>query len=134
MSPLTTPSGVLKATTRGVGSAFKGPWPRPAVTTTMTGRQEASVRCISIDTCNGKHSTSLPMDYFKRLLEEACPNHAYPIQHNLKECGMTRRFMTSGSLTWGAELNVGLDGSDMAPFRMENVIVMVHGGHPPSRR
>jgi hypothetical protein len=34
------------------------------------------VRCISIDTCNGKHSMSLPMDYFKRLLEEACPNHA----------------------------------------------------------
>jgi hypothetical protein len=39
------------------------------------------------------------MDHFKRLLEEACPNHAYPIRHKLKDYGMMRSLMTSGSLT-----------------------------------
>jgi hypothetical protein len=39
------------------------------------------------------------MDYFKQLLEEAFPNHAYPVRHKLKECGMMRSFMNSGSLT-----------------------------------
>jgi hypothetical protein len=35
------------------------------------------------------------MDYFKRLLEEVYPNHAFLIQHKLKECGMTTSFLTS---------------------------------------
>jgi hypothetical protein len=29
----------------------------------------------------------------------ACPNHAYPIKHNLKDCDMIKNFMTSESLT-----------------------------------
>jgi hypothetical protein len=40
-----------------------------------------------------------PTDHIKRLLEEACPNHAYPIWHKLKDCIMMKSFMTSGSLT-----------------------------------
>jgi hypothetical protein len=40
-----------------------------------------------------------PIDHFKRLLEEACPNHAYPIWHRLKDYDMMRSFMTTGSLT-----------------------------------
>jgi hypothetical protein len=39
------------------------------------------------------------MDHFKRLLEEACRKHMYPIRHKLKDCDMMRGFMTSGSLT-----------------------------------
>jgi hypothetical protein len=41
----------------------------------------------------------MPIDYFKRLLEEACPNHTYRVRHKLKDCSMMRSFMTSGSLT-----------------------------------
>jgi hypothetical protein len=35
-----------------------------------------------------RHLVRTPIDHFKRLLEEACPNHAYPIKHNLKDCDM----------------------------------------------
>jgi hypothetical protein len=36
--------------------------------------------------------------------------------------------MTSGSLTLGAELDEGPDGSDTMPFPKENAVLMVHGG------
>jgi hypothetical protein len=68
------------------------------------------------------------MDHFKRLLEEACPNHAYPDRHKLKDCGMMRNFMTLGSIIWGAELNEGPDGSDMMQFPEENIVMMVYRG------
>jgi hypothetical protein len=57
-----------------------------------------------------------PTDHFKRLLEEACPNHAYFIGHRLKDCGMMRSFITPGSHTWGVELDEGPDRSDTMPF------------------
>jgi hypothetical protein len=72
----------------------------------------SGVRCTPTAACNYKHQARPPMDHFKRLLEEACPNNAYPISHKLKDCGMMRSFMTSGSITWGVELDVGLNGSD----------------------
>jgi hypothetical protein len=37
----------------------------------------SGTRCISIATRSDKHSVRPPMNHFKRLLEEACPNHAY---------------------------------------------------------
>jgi hypothetical protein len=80
--------------------------------------------------CNDKRQARLPMDHFKRLLDEACPNHAYPVRHKLKDCGMMRSFMTSGSITWGAELDEGPDGSDMTPFPEKNVIMTLYGDAP----
>jgi hypothetical protein len=70
------------------------------------------------------------MEHFKRLLKEAYPNHAYPIRHKLKDCGMMRSFMMSGPITWGAKLNEGPNGSDRMSFPEENAIMMVYGGHP----
>jgi hypothetical protein len=72
-----------------------------------------------------------PIDHFKRLLEEVCPNHAYPVKHKLKDCGMTQCFMTSGTLTWGAELDEGPNGSNTMPFPEENAVMMVFEGRPP---
>jgi hypothetical protein len=43
-----------------------------------------------------------PTYHFERLLESACLDHAYPIMHNLKECGMMKIFMSSGDLTRGS--------------------------------
>jgi hypothetical protein len=40
-----------------------------------------------------------PIDHFERLLEEACPNHTYPIKQKLRDCGMLKNFMFLGSLT-----------------------------------
>jgi hypothetical protein len=76
----------------------------------------------------------LPTDYFKRLFEEACPNHAYPIWHKLKDCGMMRSFMTLRSLALGAELDEGLDGSDTTPFPKENAVMTIYEGPPPPDR
>jgi hypothetical protein len=42
--------------------------------------------------------------------------------------------MASGSLTWGVELDEGLDRSDTTPFPEQNVIMMVYGGRPPLGR
>jgi hypothetical protein len=45
---------------------------------------------------------------------------------------MMRSFMISGSHTCGAELNEGLDRSDMTPFPKENAITIIYGGHRSS--
>jgi hypothetical protein len=68
---------------------------------------------ISATTHSGKRSARVPTDYLKRLLEEACPNHTYPVRHKLKDCGMMRSFMSSGCLTWGAEPDEGPNGSNV---------------------
>jgi hypothetical protein len=77
-------------------------------TTTMTSCDDghnwdsggSGVRCTATAAHSDKRTVMPPMDHFKRLLEEACPNHAYPIKHKLKDYGMMRSFMTSGSLAW----------------------------------
>jgi hypothetical protein len=81
-----------------------------------------------------KRPTRPPTDHFKRLLEEAYPNHAYPVRHKLKDCILRRSFMTSGTLTWGAEFDKGPNRSDTMSFPKKNTIMMVHWGRPPSRR
>jgi hypothetical protein len=47
---------------------------------------------------------------------------------------MTRSFMTSVSITWGAELDERPDGSYTTPFPKENAIMTVYKGHHPSGR
>jgi hypothetical protein len=89
--------------------------------------------CCSTTTRKNKHPTRPPTDHFKRLLEESYPNHAYAIRHKLKDCGMMRNFMTSGTLTWGTELDEGTNGSNTTPFPEDNTITTVYGGCPPCR-
>jgi hypothetical protein len=69
-------------------------------------------------------------NYFKRLLEEVCPNHAYPVSHELKKCGMMGSFMTSASITWGAELDQEQDRSNTVSFPKKNAVMTVYGGYP----
>jgi hypothetical protein len=75
----------------------------------------SDVRLISTAARSDKHQARPPTDHFKRLLED---------------CGMMRSFMTSWSLTWGAELDEGPDRNDTMLFPKENVIMMVYGGCP----
>jgi hypothetical protein len=103
---------------------------------TMTGHDDGNdgeaggfdVRHNSTTTCSDKCQTRPPTGYFKRFLEEAYPNHVYPVRHKLKDCSMMRSFTTLASLTWGAELDEGPDGSDTTPFPGENAVLMVYGG------
>jgi hypothetical protein len=85
---------------------------------------------ISTIALNDKHLVRPPTDHCMRLLEVACPNHAHPIRHKLKDSGMTRSLMTIGFHTWGAELEEWSDGSDMTQFPEENAIMTVYRGRP----
>jgi hypothetical protein len=58
--------------------------------------------------CNVKCQARPLTDHLERLLEEACPNLAYPIKHMVKDYGMMKHFMTSRSLTHDKELEEDL--------------------------
>jgi hypothetical protein len=77
-----------------------------------------------------KHQTRPLIDHFERLLEEACPNHAYPIKRKLKDCDMMRNFMTSGTLTRDKECEEDPGRRDVTPFPEEDVVTTVHDGCP----
>jgi hypothetical protein len=95
----------------------------PQGTTTMTNRDDG--RDWDAGSSNIRHTSTAarcdkclarpPIDHFKRLLQQAYPNHAYTVRHKLKDYGMMRSFMTSRSLTWGAEHNEGPDRSVTVP-------------------
>jgi hypothetical protein len=53
-----------------------------------------------------------------------------PIKHKLKDYGMMKSFITSGSLTRDKEPVDDPDGCDMMPFPREDAVVMVYNGHP----
>jgi hypothetical protein len=134
-----TPSVVVThCTQEGVKGGGKRHRQHLQGTTTMTIHDDdhnweagsSSVRRTLADMHIVKCPAMPPIDHFKRLLEEACPNHAYPIRHNLKDYGMMRGFRTSGSLTWGTELNKEPDGSDTTLFPEENINMMIYGDAP----
>jgi hypothetical protein len=76
----------------------------PLGTATTASRDEdhgwevgsSGMKGISATTCSSRRSIGTPIEYFKRLLEEACPNFAYPMGYKLKDCSMIQSFMTSG--------------------------------------
>jgi hypothetical protein len=76
----------------------------------------------------------LQTNHFEILLEAACPNHACPIKHKLKDCSMMKNFMTSVFLTRDRELEEDVGGSDVTPFPREDVVTMVYTGCPPPGR
>jgi hypothetical protein len=78
-----------------------------------------------------KHQARPPTDHFKKLLEDAYPNHAYPIRHKLQDCDMMKSPMISRSPTRGAELDEDPGGSNTVPFPGENTVITVYGGRRP---
>jgi hypothetical protein len=76
--------------------------------------------CVETAPDSGKHQAWPPTDHFQWLIEEACPNHVYPIKHKLRDCGMMNNFMVSGSLTRGMELDEVLDEDNTTPFPREH--------------
>jgi hypothetical protein len=62
------------------------------------------------------------MNHFKKLLDEICLNHAYPIKHKLGDCDMMKNFMALRSLA--------PDEGDMTPFPGENTVMMIYYGRP----
>jgi hypothetical protein len=85
-------------------------------------------------THSDKRQTWPSTDYFKRLLEEACPNHAYPIRHKLKDCDMMKSFMVLRCLTRGTELDKDPGGRNTMAFPEEDAVMTVYEGCPSPRK
>jgi len=47
-------------------------------------------------------------NHFEKMLEGPCPNHAFPIKHLLKDCGLMRKFLAGST-------NKGEQGKEPAP-------------------
>jgi hypothetical protein len=75
------------------------------------------------------------MYHFEKLLEEVCPNHAYPIKHQLRDYGLVKCFMTSGPLSQSMEVNEVPAEDEVSPFSGEDAIMMIYDRRPsPERR
>jgi hypothetical protein len=79
---------------------------------------------------SGKHQVWLPTDHFEKLLEETCPNHAYPIKHKLRDCGMIKNFKASVSLTRGMEVDDVPDEGSAMPFPGEDATMTIYNECP----
>jgi hypothetical protein len=88
--------------------------------------------CTMAITDSGKRQARPPMDHFTNLLKETWLNHANPIKHRLRECGMMKNFMASGSLTRGMEVDEVPDEGDTMPFPREDAVMMIYVGRPPA--
>ena len=52
---------------------------------------------VTADYRGGRKSTEGTPNHFEKLLEEPCPNHAFPIKHLYKDYGLMKRFLSGGS-------------------------------------
>jgi hypothetical protein len=95
---------------------------------------DSDKECVVATGRSVKHQAWPPIDHFERLLEKACSNHAYLIKHRLKDCGMTKSFMTSGSFTRDREPEEDPGGIGVTPFPREDAVVTFYNGCPPPRR
>jgi hypothetical protein len=79
---------------------------------------------------SGKCQAWLPTDHFEKFLVETCPNHAYPIKHNLWDYDMMKNFMALGSLTRGGEADEDPNEGSAMPFPGEDAVMMIYDEHP----
>jgi hypothetical protein len=70
------------------------------------------------------------MDHFEKLLEETCPNHAYPVKQKLRDCGMMTNFMALGPLARGMEVNKVSDEGDTMSFLREDAVMTIYDACP----
>jgi hypothetical protein len=54
---------------------------------------------VTITVGGGKRQARPPTNHFERLLEQACPNHAYSVKHKVRDYNMMKNFMVSASIT-----------------------------------
>jgi histone acetyltransferase (RNA polymerase elongator complex component) len=70
------------------------------------------------------------MDYFEKLLEVICLNHAYSVKHKLRDSGMMKTFMDSRSLARGMEVDEVLDEGDTMLILGEDAVMTIYDGCP----
>jgi hypothetical protein len=79
---------------------------------------------------NSKRQARPPTDHFEKLFKEMCLNHTYSVKHKLRDCGMMKSFMTTGSLPRGMEITDDPTEGDTTPFPGEDAIKAIFGRHP----
>jgi hypothetical protein len=57
-------------------------------------------------------------------------NHAYPVKHKLKDYGMMKIFMISGSLSWDKEPEEDPGGRGMTLSPRQDLAMMAYDGRP----
>jgi hypothetical protein len=91
--------------------------------------------CTTTVIGSSKHQARPPTDHFEKLLAEIFPNHAYPVKHKHRNCGVTKNFTATGSLTPGLEVDEGPNKGDTSPFPREDIVMMIYdGGLSPGMR
>jgi hypothetical protein len=90
-------------------------------------------RTMEVEGSSKRHAWP-PTDQFEKLLEEACSNHTYPIKHKLRDSGLMKSFMTSGSLSRGMEVDEVPNEDNTVPFLGEDMVMMIYDEHPSPER
>jgi hypothetical protein len=71
-------------------------------------------------------------DHFEKMLEGPCPNHAYPVKHAYKECGLMKKFLSGGSKKRDKKKKHDLLGDDIEEkedtFSEETDCLMIFSG------
>jgi hypothetical protein len=114
---------------------------RPQEDTTATNdnggndKQLGGSSMVRIATTAGSSKCQVwpPTDHFEKLLEEACPNHAYPVKHKLRDCGMMKNVMALGSITRGMQFDEVPNVGDATPLPSEDSVMMIYDGCPSPR-
>ena len=63
---------------------------------------------VAADRKDGRKPTEGTLNHFEKILKGLCPNHAFPVKHLLKDCGLMRKFLSRNS-------NKGEQGKEPAP-------------------
>jgi hypothetical protein len=94
--------------------------------------EEGGVGVARITTTAGssKRQVQPPTYHFERLFKEACPNLVYPVNLKLRDYGMMKNFMVSGSLNRGVGIDEVQGEIDVKPFPVEDTIMMIYDGCP----
>jgi hypothetical protein len=78
-----------------------------------------------------KREVQLPVDHYKELLKETCPNHIIACQHKLKVCTMMKKYMTMGSLARSKKAEGDPTKKAAAPLPEEKAVLSIYSGSAP---
>jgi ribosomal 50S subunit-associated protein YjgA (DUF615 family) len=86
---------------RKVPKAAKGAKTAPQRVAATTSYNDDDEEYVVAAKCDFKRQAHQLNEHFEKLLESACLNYVYPVEHKLKECTMMKNFMTSLALSKG---------------------------------
>ena len=65
-------------------------------------QQREDLLVAAADRKGGQNPTEGTLNHFKKMLEGLCLNHAFPVKHLLKDCGLMWKFL-AGSASKGEQ-------------------------------